>query len=119
MCLRVVAAGVTSLDAAARRGELDAGSVSFPWIPGFEVAGVVDELGSGCSRFRVGDRVWALLPRGGGYAQFATVRESLVAPIPAALLFEEAVALPLDGVAVGRALFEGSNPLVRIRKGLE
>jgi len=108
--IQVVAAGVSRLDAAACRGEARGTiAVTFPWIPGFEVAGVVEQLGPGCRRFRVGDRVFALLPAGGGYAQFATVREGLVAPMPASLLFEEAATLPLDGWAAWRVLLGGTH----------
>ena len=109
--IRVVAAGVSMLDIAARRGEIAEGPFTPPWVPGFEVAGTVDSLGPGCRRFRIGDRVMALLPHGGGYAEFAIVRESLVAPLPPSLLFEEAAALPLDGTAVWSALFGGPDPI--------
>jgi len=110
--IRVVAAGISRLDAIARRGEArESIGVTFPWIPGFEVAGVIEQLGPECGRFRTGDRVYALLPAGGGYAQFAAVKEGRVAPMPASLLFEEAAALPLDGFAAWRALFDGDNPV--------
>ena len=109
--IRVVAAGVSALDAAARRGEIEAAPFSPPWIPGFEVAGTVDAMGPACRSFRIGDRVMALLPHGGGYAEFAIVRETLVAPLPPSLLFEEAAAIPLDGSAVWSALFAGPDPL--------
>ena len=109
--IRVVAAGVSRLDVTACRGEARGSiTVDFPWVPGFEVAGVVDQLGPGCRRFRTGDRVCALLPDGGGYAQFVGVKEDYVAPLPASLLFEEAAALPLDGYAVWSALF-GDEPV--------
>lgn len=107
--IRVVVAGVSSLDCAVRRG--DAGDVTCPWVPGFEVAGVIEQLGPGCGRFRVGERVFAGLPMGGGYAQFVATHESLVAPMPASLLFEEAATLPLDGLAAYRALHDG-NPAI-------
>ena len=110
--IRVVAAGISRLDAIACRGEArESIGVAFPWIPGFEVAGVIEQLGLECRRFRTGDRVYALLPAGGGYAQFAAVKEGRVAPMPASLLFEEAAALPLDGFAAWRALFDGDNPV--------
>jgi NADPH:quinone reductase-like Zn-dependent oxidoreductase len=112
--IKVIAAGVSRLDASACRGEArDSVPVSFPWVPGFEIAGVVDQLGPGSRRFRTGDRVYASLPNGGGYAQFATVSETRVAPMPASLLFEEAAALPLDGFAAWRALFGDDEAAAR------
>lgn len=111
LLIHVVAAGVSRLDATVRRGEArDSIEVAFPWVPGFEVAGVVEQLGPGCRRFRAGERVWALLPAGGGYAQFAVTKERFVAPMPASLLFEEAATLPLDGFAAWRVLL-GDRPV--------
>lgn len=110
--IQVVAAGVSRLDARACRGEARGSiAVAFPWVPGFEVAGVVEQLGPECQRFRAGDRVCALLPAGGGYVQFAAVKEGRVAPMPASLLFEEAAALPVDGFAAWHALFDGDHPV--------
>ena len=108
--IQVVAAGISRLDASACRGEARGSiAVAFPWVPGFEIAGVVEQLGPECRHFRAGDRVCALLPAGGGYAQFATVKEGRVAPMPASLLFEEAAALPLDGYAAWRAVLGGDG----------
>ena len=110
--IQVVAAGVSGLDATVRRGGArESIGVALPWVPGFEVAGVVEQLGPECRRFRAGERVLALLPAGGGYAQFAVVKEGCVAPMPASLLFEEAATLPLDGFAAWRALFDGDRPV--------
>jgi len=112
LLIRVVIAGVSRFDATVRGGGGGPSfQVSFPWIPGFEVAGVVEQLGPDCRRFRIGERVWALLPNGGGYGQFAAVRENCVAALPASLLFEEAATLPLDGLASWRALFGGDRPV--------
>ena len=110
--IQVVAAGVSQLDATIRKGVArESIGVALPWVPGFEVAGVVEQLGPECRRFRAGERVWAQLPDGGGYAQFATVKESCVAPMPASLLFEEAASLPLDGFAAWRALLGDDCPV--------
>lgn len=61
------------------------------WM-GLEVAGVVAEAGAG-SRWKVGDRVGALLG-GGGYAERVAVPEGMVLPIPEGLGFVEASAIP-------------------------
>ncbi len=62
-------------------------------ILGLECAGIVEELGAGVTTLAAGERVMALLP-GGGYAERARVHESLVLPIPEALSFEQAAAIP-------------------------
>jgi len=61
------------------------------WM-GLEVAGVVAEAPAG-SRWRVGDRVCALLG-GGGYAEKVAVPEGMVLPVPEGLSFVEAAAVP-------------------------
>src|SRR6266480_6120203 len=43
-------------------------------IPGLEIAGEVVALGAGATRFKIGDKVMALVP-GGGYAQYCTAHE--------------------------------------------
>ncbi len=57
--VRVLAAGVSFTDACLRAGTY-LGVPLPPFTPGYELVGVVDELGPGCTRLRVGDRVGAL-----------------------------------------------------------
>lgn len=57
--VRVLAAGVSFTDAQLRAGTY-LGVPRPPFTPGYELVGVVEELGSGCTRLRVGDRVGAL-----------------------------------------------------------
>jgi NADPH2:quinone reductase len=57
-----------------------------PFVPGFEVAGTVIEVGSSVARFRAGDRVMALVKNGhGGFAEQAVAEEVAVDPIPAGM----------------------------------
>ena len=58
--VRVLAAGVSFTDAQLRAGTYIAGAPKPPFTPGYELVGVVEELGPGCSRLRVGDRIGAL-----------------------------------------------------------
>ena len=57
--VRVLAAGVSYTDAMLRAGSY-LGVPKPPFTPGYELVGVVEELGPGCSRLRVGDRIGAL-----------------------------------------------------------
>ena len=59
MRVRVLAAGVSYTDAMLRAGSY-LGVPKPPFTPGYELVGVVDELGPGCTRLCVGDRVGAL-----------------------------------------------------------
>jgi NADPH:quinone reductase-like Zn-dependent oxidoreductase len=58
--VRVLAAGVSFTDSQLRAGTYLPGAPKPPFTPGYELVGVVEELGPGCSRLRVGDRIGAL-----------------------------------------------------------
>jgi NADPH:quinone reductase-like Zn-dependent oxidoreductase len=78
-----------------------------PVVLGSDVAGVVASVGSEVRRFRPGDRVFAMQPSSdgfGGYAEYAAVRESAVAPLPADLDFVSAAGIPLAGLTALQAI---------------
>jgi len=126
--IKVVAAGVNPVDYKIREGMLEALMPhAFPLIPGWDVAGVVEEQGEGASRFRRGDRVWAYARKPtvqwGCYADYVTLAEENVALMPAKLLFEEAASIPLAALTAYQALFgrpgieTGSKVLVHAASG--
>ena len=105
--IRVVAAGVNPADWRIRSGQFRFfARLKLPFVPGSDIAGVVEAVGSTVSRFRPGDAVYAMLPSlaGGGYGQYAAVSEQNVAPMPANLSFVEAAAVPLAGLTALQAL---------------
>jgi NADPH2:quinone reductase len=107
--VRTLAAGVNPVDWKVREGRLSpAVPHGFPLIPGWDVAGVVEELGEGCQRFRKGDRVFAYarkpLIQWGTYAEYVAVPERHVALMPPSLLFEEAAAIPCAALTAQQAL---------------
>lgn len=67
---------------------------------GWDVAGEVESLGPGATRFAVGDRVFADLAEHGGatFAEFVVAPESAFAPMPPGMSFEDAAALPHSAV---------------------
>src|SRR5215208_3471615 len=79
--VRVMAAGVSFTDAQLRAGTYIAGAPKPPFTPGYELVGVVEELGPGCSRLRVGDRVGALTVFGAD-AERVCVPESGAVDVP-------------------------------------
>ena len=95
--IAVHAAGVNPVDAGNRADGRWAG-LRVPCILGYDVAGVIDSVGSRVTGLAPGDRVMAMthFPDGaGGYAEFAVVDAGLAAPIGAATGFAEAAATPL------------------------
>jgi NADPH:quinone reductase len=58
--VRVLAAGVSFTDAQLRAGTYIAGAPKPPFTPGYELVGIVEELGPDCSTLRLGDRIGAL-----------------------------------------------------------
>ena len=106
--IRTVAAGVNPVDWKIREGSLSKVSHGFPLIPGWDVAGVVDELGEACQRFRKGDRVFAYARKPhiqwGTYAEYVAVPERDVALMPPSLLFEEAASIPCAALTAQQAL---------------
>jgi NADPH2:quinone reductase len=112
--IRVVAAGVNPVDWKIREGWLkDRFPHAFPIVPGWDVAGSVEETGEGVARIRKGERVFAYarkpVVQWGTYAQFVALPETSVAPMPSRLLFEEAAAVPLAALTAYQSLFATSG----------
>jgi len=91
--VRVLAAGVSFTDSQLRAGTY-LGVPKPPFTPGYELVGVVEELGPGCSRLRVGDRI-AALTVWGACAEFACVLEADAVEVPDDLDPAEVVSLVL------------------------
>ncbi|KHO17549.1 NADP-dependent oxidoreductase [Mycolicibacterium setense] len=107
--VRVHAAGVNPVDYYTSRGLAYNRVLDLPFIHGWDVAGVVEEVGYGVSRFQVGDRVFGMpwFPRqAGGYAEFVTAPSRHFATIPTGLGFTEAAALPLAGLTAWQMLVD-------------
>ena len=64
-----------------------------PEWPGLEVAGVIKEVAKDVTKWKVGDKVCALLG-GGGYAEYVSVPAEMVLPMPNGLSYAEAAAIP-------------------------
>lgn len=82
-----------------------------PAILGSDLAGIVTEVGSGVTRFKAGDAIFAsLFDLGtGSIAEFAVVPEHAAAPKPANLDFVEAASIPMVGLTSWQALKERAN----------
>jgi len=101
--IRVHAAGVNRPDLIQRAGKYPP-PPGAPETLGLEVAGVIEAIGDGVTRWKAGDRVCALVP-GGGYAQYAIAHEGSAMPLPESLSFVEAAGLPETVLTVWNNVF--------------
>lgn len=114
--VRIEATAVNVLDSKIRNGEF---KIFLPYRPpfilGHDVAGTVIEAGSGVSRFKVGDEIYAR-PRDhriGTFAEFIAINESDVALKPRTLTIEEASSIPLVTLTAWQALVD----VAKVRPG--
>jgi NADPH:quinone reductase-like Zn-dependent oxidoreductase len=91
--VRVKAAGINFADLMARMG-LYPDAPKIPCVVGYEVAGVIDQVGAGITSYKVGDRVIGV-PKFGGYTDTLVVPESNVLPMPPQMSFEEGAGFPV------------------------
>lgn len=82
-------------------------SMRLPWVPGWDVAGLVDAMGYGVTRYAVGDRLYGLawFPYPAGtYAEYMTVPAYQLVPMPAAASFIQAACLPMSALTAWQML---------------
>ena len=116
LLVRVRAAGVNPVDYKIAGGAVKVLlPFSFPLILGTDLAGDVEAIGPGVTKFTLGDAVYARLDndRIGAFAEYAVVRESAAARKPAGLDYTQAASLPLVGLTAWQTLIE----LARLRAG--
>lgn len=107
--VRVRAAGVNPVDWKMREGMLKGGGQTPPYIPGYDVSGIIESFGGDeTGDFKVGDEVFAYLylTKGGGYAEYVCVPVSILAKKPAKADWEQAAGTPLAGLTAWQALFD-------------
>jgi len=93
--VRVHAAGVGPWDVGFLGGGFP--GIALPFVPGQEVAGVVEAAGAGAG-VQPGERVYAsLFPAGGGFAELALASADRLAPMPGRASFAEAAGLVIGG----------------------
>src|ERR1700694_471947 len=102
--VKVAAAGVNRPDVMQRQG-LYPPPKGAPDIPGLEIAGEVVALGGGVTRWKIGDKVAALVI-GGGYAEYCLAHESHALPVPRGCSMVEAAAIPETFFTVWHNVFE-------------
>ena len=95
--VEVKAIGVNYADTARREGQYVV-PTKLPYVPGSEIAGIIVGAGTNVKRFKKGMRVVALI-ESHGYSEYVAVDERILTPVPDDVDFEQAVALPLQGLS--------------------
>jgi NADPH:quinone reductase len=119
--IEVKAAGVNYADTMRRRNQY-LEETPLPFVPGSEVAGVAAEVGADVEEVSEGDRVVTLLGIG-GYAGYVAAPARNLIPIPDGMDFDEAAAIPLQGLTAYHVLKtsgmleEGESVLVHAAAG--
>lgn len=104
--IRVHASSISGTDLNLRGGALGLlAAGQLPFIPGFDVAGEVVNIGPQVTAFVPGDRVYALVGHGGGgAAEYIAVHQDRVGPAPESVSLVHASAVPLSGLTALQAL---------------
>ena len=126
--LRIHAAGVNPADAKIREGKAFASLYKepFPFTLGWDVSGVISQVGEGVMGFNPGDEVYGMVNfpyEGGAYAEYVTAPATHVALKPMLFNHIQAAALPLATLTAWQALFgaaglkEGGKVLIHAAAG--
>lgn len=112
--IRVHAAGVNPVDYKIRKGYLKGRLLNeLPIIPGWDAAGVIDEIGAGVTSAKIGDVVYAYCRKPviqfGTYAEYVVVPETSVANMPRKATFAEAASIPLAALTAWQSLFDAAQ----------
>jgi len=105
--VRIHAASVNPIDFKLASGNMrQIMPISFPWIPGGDFSGIVEEVGPGVTGLAKGDAVYGDASGGGAYAEFYAGPASMIAPKPRRLSDIEAASVPLAGQTAWQGLFD-------------
>ena len=107
--VKVAATSFNPVDAGIRGGYLaEVYQVSFPHVPGIDLAGTIAELGEGVQGWNVGDTVVAFLPldADGAAAEYALAPADSLAAAPTSVPLADAAALPEAALTAWQSLFE-------------
>jgi NADPH:quinone reductase-like Zn-dependent oxidoreductase len=107
--IKVHAAGVNPVDWKIRAGYMkEFRPYTFPLILGWDLSGVVEAIGPGAGKFKVGDEVYSRpdISRNGAYAEYIAVKESEAAFKPRLIDHIHAAAIPLACLTAWQAIFD-------------
>jgi len=105
--VKVLAAGVSLPDVLAREG-VHPETPRLPYTPGWDLVGIIDEVGEGVTGFKPGETV-AAMPIHGCYAQYVCLPQRKLVPVPAGLDPAEAVAVVLNYITAYQMLHRSAK----------
>jgi NADPH:quinone reductase-like Zn-dependent oxidoreductase len=107
LLVKVMAASVNPVDYKIREGKYPPVKADkLPYVPGRDIAGVVEACGGLVDDWKRGDAIFAMLSiEHGGYAEYAIVKDAEAAPKPRSLDFVAAASVPLAGLTAWQGLF--------------
>lgn len=108
--VKIHAVGVNPVDAYIRSG-LYPMRPELPYTPGMDGAGVIESIGQGVSRFKVGSRVYVAGTISGSYAQKALCKESQVHLLPDKVSFQQGASIGVPYGAAYRGLFQRAHAI--------
>lgn len=115
--VRIIASGVSVLDNKIRTGKGGHAKQPLPSILGMDFAGIVETVGTGVTRFKVGDEVYGLAGGIGGlqgtYAEYGAFDADLLGIKPSTLSMRQSASLPLNFITA----WEGLVDRAKVRAG--
>lgn len=111
--VKVLAVGVSLPDVLAREG-VHPETPRVPYTPGWDLVGIVDQIGEGVSGFELGQTV-AAMPISGCYAQYVCLPQRKFIPVPSALEPAEALAVVLNYITAYQMLHRSAKVKPRQR----
>lgn len=108
--IKVTATTINPADVAIRKGGLGT-KIEFPFIPNYDVSGVIDKVGGSVQKFHVGDQVYAFLDitRNGAAAEYVVSKAVDVSLAPKNISLEDAGVIPSSALTAWQSLFDIGN----------
>ncbi|GFN96992.1 quinone oxidoreductase [Plakobranchus ocellatus] len=101
--IKVSAAGVNPVDTYIRSGTFSS-RPGLPYTPGFDAAGIVEDVGSEVTQFKKGDRVYTVMTVSGAYAEYTTAKAVYVGHLDEKLSFNQGASIGIPYYTAVRAL---------------
>ena len=110
LLVRVIACGVNPADPLVISGRMAKEfGTHVPLIPGYDVAGVVEQAGAKVTKFKTGDAVYGYALFGGGWAEYAVLAENEAALKPKNATFTAAAAVPMGALTSWQSLVDAAK----------